>query len=192
LSSLPLEALIFFSVGLLTFFELDRAFYVPKAARKRVWFYWSSFCAINGGLAAILLWVFWMRVDDWGWWARVLAFGPGFMALMRTRVVSVRREEIEIPIGLELLHRELRDFFYRRINEVCRSERFKEADQLARSHSLKDLLIQARMQIRQDALLTDEEKADRLEWLLKIQRDRSIDEREKKLIIADFILSGRM
>jgi hypothetical protein len=184
------------AAGLLTLFDLDRTFYVPAAVseKRRLYAWWWGFIVANGLLAAASM----NLVSDLdtfkhmapGW--RALAVATAYMAVIRAKLTTFKVEGKEVPFGLELLYEGAKDFVYKRINSVAVHARYEETMALAKKESLVDLATQAKLRIEQDALVGQPDRARMKAWVLKVIEDTSASELDKKLALANYILSGQV
>ena len=182
------------TAALLTLFDLDRTFYIPTSTPSRValWSWWWGFVVANGALAAGLYGLLGgaeglkQLSPELG----AFAIGIGYLALIRLKFTTFNFHDNEVPFGIEAFYEAARSYAYKRINRIARDARYAETMALASSTSLADLASRARLSIEQDMLIDFEEKRHRKAWLVRVEKDTSLSELDKKLTIADFILSG--
>lgn len=185
------------TAAVLTFFELDRTFRIPASVTKKPVLYglWWSFVAINGALAYLL----YGQVADlalvasWPVWLKGVVIGGAYLSLVRQKFFTTQRGTgpEKTPVGLELLYENLKEAIFRRINDIARTARANEALELANKTSLVDLGRNAKLRVNNDPLLTKEQKAERLQWILTVIQDAQSTELEKKDALATFILYGK-
>jgi len=92
---------------------------------------------------------------------------------------------------VEAFYQGAKNFVYKRINRIAKAARSDETIQMANANSLVQLVRQARLSINQDAIMTPDEKRAALTWLLSVAQDAGTQDDDKRLTIADFILSGQ-
>lgn len=178
---------------LLTVFDMDRTFYLPKANPQKAALYaWmGAFVAVNAALAAGTYAV--IRdvapFEDWHSALTALAAGAGYLAIIHAKITTFSWQGGEVPFGFELLYQGGKNYVYKRINRIAKRARATETQTLANDKVLAELAQQARLAITQDALLTSEEKQRHKEWLLSVLNDTSVDDMDKRLCIANYILS---
>jgi len=190
------EYLIAFSAAaLLTLFDLDQTFYVPKKVPGKVALYswWFAFIVANGLLAAGAYHLF-GDVDglkNINSWLRALLVGISYLAFVRLKITTFKFQGQEVPAGVELLYVGAKNFVYKRINRIAKEARSAETIERANNTSLADLGSQARLAVNQDAILTAEEKKANLTWILSVLQDAATSDFDKKAALADYILSGQ-
>jgi hypothetical protein len=184
------------TAALLTLFDLDRTFYVPSSARRKIPLYawWLSFILANGALAA-LLYAILGDVDalrDMNVWLKAVVVGIGYLALVRLKFATFNYQGKDVPFGLEAFYDAGKGFIFKRINRIALEARRQEVENLVNTLSLEQLAQRARLQLANDGLLTAEEKRAGTEWLVRTLRDQSTDEAGKRLSLANFVSSGQM
>ena len=184
------------TAGILTIFDLDRTFYFPSKVNEKfkLWAWYSFFVAANGALAGGL-YVLVQDIDalkSMNSWVRAIAVGCGYLAIIRAKFTTFEVGGKTVPFGLELFYEAAKGFVYKRINGIAKKARREETLELAGKKSLAELGGEARLAIRQDALMSPDEKRLNKEWLLKVLNEaKPADDSEQRNAIADFILSGR-
>lgn len=183
------------TAALLTYFDLDRTFYIPEKTRQKFELYaWLLGFPLANGLLAI---AFYFALEDDAMlqslspWLRSLTIGFGYLAFVRLKISTLEVGNEEVPLGPELFYETARNFVYRRINRIAKSARYEETTALASSLSLGEIVRRARLSIDQDALLNPQEKTDAREWVSKILEDPKTNEEDKRLALADYVLSER-
>lgn len=183
------------TAALLTYFDLDRTFYIPEKTRQKFQLYaWLLGFPLANGLLAI---AFYFALEDDAMmqnlspWLRSLTIGFGYLAFVRLKISTLEVGNEEVPLGPELFYETARNFVYRRINRIAKNARYEETTTLANSLSLGDLVRRARLSIDQDALLDPQEKTDARQWVSKILEDPKTNEEDKRLALADYVLSER-
>lgn len=184
------------TAALLTLFDLDRTFYVPSKAKRRLALYcwWFSFIAING-LLAVLLYLILKDLDglrDMNVWLRAVVVGVGYLALVRLKFATFSFQGNEVPFGLEAFYDAGKGFIFKRINAIAIEARRDETTELANSSELAKLAQDAKFNVEADTLLSPEEKRSRQIWLLKTLQDQTTTDIEKKITLANYIKSGQM
>ena len=176
--------------GGVTYLELDQVFTVPKKSRGR----WgirattAAFILVNA-LLAVALYQLLNRaailasVDVW---VRGLLIGAGYLSLIRLKFATLNDQ----PFGFEYFYELARRFSYTRINRRVVDARLDAAGDLAANTPIADLVSQAKGKTNFDSLLTPDEQNEVKAWILRVIKDKDATEEEKKLILADFILSG--
>lgn len=183
------------TAALLTLFDLDRTFYiprdVPRRAALRLW--WWSFIIANGALAAL----FYVIVGDSTALQgvqpelRAVVVGISYLALIRAKFTTFDFQGKQVPFGFELFYEAAKGFVYKRINAIARDARIDETTILAEKTSLHDLGTRARLYVDQDALLSVDEKHAAKAWVLKVLQDTQAEDFDKRAALADFLLSGQ-
>lgn len=184
-----------FAAAALTLFDLDITFYIPKSFHRKLALYaWSAgFILANAGMAIALYKTFHdldlLAETSEAW--RGFAIGFGYSALARLKFTNLTIAERNIPFGIELFYEGAKSFVYRRINRIAKDARYTETEKLANATTLRELGVRARLAIEQDALLSPVDRAESKKWLLRVLKDAESDEGEKKLLLANFVLSGQ-
>lgn len=182
------------AAGLLTLADLDRTFYLPRRiqdkARLRTWY--IGFIIGNSALATALY--FGLRsvspFAEWSPAVRAIAIGLGYLAIIRVKFTTFSYGDRDnIPFGFELAYEGAKKFVYKRINRIAKAARYAETIELANNTSLADLARRAKLSIDQDALMSQEEKQANKEWLLGVLQDAAADDMDKRISIANFVLS---
>lgn len=191
-----MEFFIAFAVAaLLTLFDLDQTFYIPKQFKGKValYFWWVAFILINGLLAAGAYNVF-GQVDGLKGlhsWLRALLVGISYLAFVRIKITTFKFQGQEVPVGVEALYVGAKNFVYKRINRIAKEARSVETIERATNMALADLVSQARLAVNQDAILTAEEKKTNVAWILSVLQDAATTDFDKRAALADYILSGQ-
>jgi len=186
----------FLLAGVLTWFDLDRTFYVPARAQqmRRLYTWWWAFIVGNGLLACGLdLGVRDLEVfKSWTPWLRGLAIGAAYLAVIRVKFTTFEIGGKPVPFGFELIYEGAKGFVYKRINRIAKAARYDETIDLAQRLSLKELETRARLSIQHDALLTDDEKQANYDWLQRVVSEaKPPDDLNQRTDLAGFILSGQ-
>ena len=183
------------TAGLLTLFDLDRTFYVPAKVPSRLalWAWWWGFIVINAVASAALYTLLkdLKPLQGLNPVLKAVLLGIGYLAVIRAKFTTINLKGIDVPLGPEALYEGAKGMVYRRINRITKAARFAETGELARTASLENLAGRARLSINQDALLSAEEKNRALLWILTLLDDRRSTEEDKRLALADFLLSGQ-
>lgn len=181
--------------GLLTIFDLDRTFYVPKKKSRALslWGLWYGFAAANAGLAIAIETAVRNLKPFVQWYAPVrgAVVGLSVLAILRLKLTTFSFAGKEVPFGFELFYEGAKGFVYKRINAIAKEARLTETMELATSKSLPDLMVMARLNAEQDALLDANERAMDKAWILQVQADSQSTEAEKRAVLANYILSGK-
>ena len=183
------------TAGVLTLFDLDRVFYIPSKTQKKAALYcwWWSFVLLNAGIACVLLFAV-KDLDPFKsmrWILRGFLIGLSYLAIIRAKVTTFSVQGRDVPFGPEALYEAAKNFVYKRINKIAMSARSEETIALANQLSLPDLATRARLAIRQNAILTEDEKQRAIAWLLSVLQDPNSSDADKRNAVADFILSGK-
>jgi hypothetical protein len=180
----------FLVAGLLTLFDLDTTFYIPRAVGPRVHLaiWWWGFVVVNGLLAACLYLLLKDHepLKDTNPWAGAAYVGFGYLALVRLKLTTIR----DVHIGPEAFYERLKEYVYRRINGIAREAREAETTQLVQQLDLAALVERAKLRIHNDALLSDEQKRKALAWMLQVVQDNQSQDFDKKVLIAIFFVTG--
>lgn len=180
---------------LLTFFDLDRTFYIPSKTQQRFQLYaWLLGFPLSNGVLAVGVYFAFVNepaLKGFSPWLRAFFLGIGYLAVVRLKVITLKVENKEVPLGPELFYESARSFVYKRINRITKQARYEETTALASTATLTQLSTRAKLSIDQDALLSPLEKTDAKQWVTKLMDDAKTSEEEKRLVLADYILSER-
>lgn len=183
------------AAALLTIFDLDQTFYVPQRFRSGWWrlrFWMVIFVGANALLAVATYRV--LKVNDpfkdWHQGLAAAASGVAYLAVIRAKVTTFTLGATEVPFGFELFYEGGKNYCYKRINKITIDARVAETAALGKSRSLHDLAVEARHRIRENRLLSVDEKAEHTEWIATVVEDTVASEDERKLYLATYILSG--
>jgi hypothetical protein len=180
--------------AILTLFDLDRHFSVPRRVRWDPWLntWWWGFVLVNGLLAAGLYELFAGKppLDTAGSFFGGAAVGLGYLALVRIKFTTFSRNGQDVPVGLEPLYEGAKSYFYRRINQIARAALNQEAEAMAKDETLtvKVLVSRAEQNVRLDRLLSEDEQKAVQAWIRSVATDKS-DEERKRLLLITFILT---
>ena len=185
----------FTAAALLTWFDLDQTFYIPKKFKGQLalYFWWVTFIFANGFLSAGAYKIF-GDVDGLKTvhpWLRALLIGVSYLAFVRIKITTFNYQGREVPVGVEALYVGAKSFVYKRINRIAKEARSAETIERANNSSLADLVSHARLAANQDAILTAEEKKTNLSWILSVMQDAATSDFDKRAALADYILSGQ-
>lgn len=184
----------FITAALLTFFDLDKTFYIPSKVDLKVLLYslLFGFPIANGAIATAIYLGFKNdpRLQQFHPGVVSLCFGLGYLALIRLKLTTIQLEGKEVPFGIELFYEGAKSAVYRRINKIAKDARYEETVTLANQKTLDDLVGQAKLSITQDALLNSSEKILAKKWVIETVQDTST-EVEKRQTLANFILSEK-
>jgi hypothetical protein len=189
-------SLAFCTAAVLTLFDLDRVFHIPSNIQRKAALYswWWGFVILNGVIASFLLTTV-KNVEPFKGMEsgpmRAFLVGLAYLAVIRAKVTTFSYQGRDVPFGPEALYEAAKNFIYKRINRIAMDARYDEAIALANQHSIEDLVTRARLAIRQNAILSEEEKQRNASWLLSVLQDSAAGDFEKRATIADFILSGK-
>jgi hypothetical protein len=181
--------------GFITFLDLDRRFYVPPLSekRRRLWVLWWLFVVANSAAAAGIY--FALRTaasfQHQSAWVRVAGVAFGYLAVIRSKFWTLHYEGGSVSVGAEYLYERVREAVMNRINRIAMRARSVETKSYAEKHSLSQLIIDARLRIGQDELMTSDEETAATAWLLKMIKQARQDEETTKIALADFVLSGK-
>lgn len=184
------------TAAVLTLFDLDNTFYTPSKVRHRSALYgwWLGFILVNSALAAVLYIIVKDRIDALKGvetWLGAIFVGLGYLALIRAKLLTLRYQDTEFPVGFELFYEGLKRFFYKRINRIAKTALSDDVTVKANAMSLRDLTLAARQDIESDALLNPTQKDAQMKWLLGVLKDTAASEFDKREILARFLLSGQ-
>lgn len=186
------------TAALVTLFDLDRTFYIPQTPGPR-WalrFWWWGFILANGVLAVLLHAV----VRDWlvnnNWFDSVpplrgVLVGTSYLALVRSKFMTLSIPGKDFPVGLEAAYDGARAFVFRRINRIAQEECIKETTALAASKTLIELRDECLTAIETNQLLTLEEKRQERNWVLLMIEDENSNSTDKRRTLANYRLSGQ-
>ncbi len=182
------------TAGLLTLFDLDRTFYVPENTERKLLLYtWQFVFIIFNALLAAGVYNVFKDVDVLAQWPpalRAVLIGASWLALFRSKFATLEVQGRDVPFGLEAIYEAARGFVYKRINRIVREARKAEIEEKIKL-SLADLGTEALLNITLDATRSDLQKRVDKEWLNELLRDEATSEEDKKLTLANFILSGQ-
>jgi hypothetical protein len=181
--------------GLLTLFDLDRIFYVPKktSSKLSLWAMWYGFALANAALAiGVTSAVRNLRpFSDWYGPLRGAVVGLSVLAILRLKLTTFSFAGKEVPFGFELFYEGAKGFVYKRINSIAKRARLDETMELAKTLTLQELTMRARLNADQDALLNASERLLDKNWILQVLNDTNSSEAEKRAQLANYILSGQ-
>ncbi|NES25428.1 MAG: hypothetical protein F6K41_42650 [Symploca sp. SIO3E6] len=189
--------------GLLTFFDLDRTFYIPsKIGQKWQFYIWYwGFVLANGLLAVALYFALegnsalteeFSALNNLPLWLRSFLIGVSYLAIIRLKFATIKIGEQEVPFGIEAFYEAAKESVYRNINRIAKIARAEEAINLTKKHDLDTLVALANLSITQDVLLAPEEKEAATQWIKQIKENEDSNDLEKQMLLANFILSGRI
>lgn len=181
--------------GLLTIFDLDRTFYVPKAASERasLWLLWYGFAAGNA-LLAVGVHASIRHLKPFSAWyppLRGVIVGLSVLAILRLKLTTFSLEGHDVPFGFELFYESAKGFVYQRINDIAKRARREEALSLVQSRSVQELTILARLNADHDALLTTNARSKHKDWILQVRANSTLTDGEKRIELANYILLGK-
>lgn len=182
------------TAGVVTFLDVDNTFYIPDKVEKRLqlWSLVLSFVLANGLLAGCSYWALKdsSLVKDLPEWGKSLAIGLSYLSLVKQKFANISTGGSEEPFGLEFFYNSAKYSVYKRINRIAKQARRLETQDLANNHDLDELLREAELSVRQDALLSSEEKRQKeLDYIRSIYNDVGANDKMKALTLADYILS---
>lgn len=185
----------FITAALLTFFDLDKTFYIPSKVDLKVLLYslLFGFPIANGAIATAIYLSFKNdpRLQQFHPGVVSLCFGLGYLALIRLKLTTIQLEGKEVPFGIELFYEGAKSAVYRRINKIAKNARYEETVSLAQQETLDTLAGRARLSIKQDALQNSSEKITAQKWINDVVQDTKSTDVEKRQTLADFILSEK-
>ena len=187
--------------SLLTFFDMDRIFYIPQNTNSKTRLYLLFFSFIFGnGMLASFLYIGLQdeiipNVSSFPKWLNSLLVGVGYLTIIRTKFATLYFNEQEIPLGLELLYDSAKYAINKRINGIVKEARIKEIEELTQRYNLNQLKRKAIMSIQVDSLLSENEKEEYKKWVTETVNDAKNEEDNESeylasYFLADFILSG--
>lgn len=178
----------------ITFFDLESTFgtaaLAPRRVRKSIW--WWGFLLANGALS-VVLWIFLQNHSpflSWNPWAYSVAMGLAYTALVRLKLATITLKDQSVPVGLDAFYEGAREYVYARINVAIKADRTAKAQQLIAANDLKSLGKKMRFDIEFDSLISADEKVRRLKWLLDVLQDETVDDEDKKQILAIALTNG--
>lgn len=183
------------TAGVLTLFDLDRVFYIPNKTQKKAALYcwWWGFIVANAGIACLLK----VALKDVAPFKDMqpimgaFVVGLSYLAIIRAKVTTFSYQGRDVPFGPEAFYEAAKNFVYKRINRIAMSARYEETIALSKEFPLAELATRARLAIRQNAILLEEEKQRSTAWLLSVLQDTASTDADKRTLLADFILSGK-
>lgn len=179
----------------LTWLEIDQTLYVPPNTQRRGFIRLCilTFIAVNGLLSAGLYFLF---VDNPGLQGfsppfRAIGLGLAYPAIVRVKFTTLKIENKEVSVGLDAIYENIKHSLYKRIRRIVREAEFQEVKEYASRYDLNYLLERARFEMDRDLSLNSAERENTKNWLIKLENDTNSGMEEKKIYLADFILSGR-
>ena len=179
----------------LTWLEIDQTLYVPPNTQRRTFIRMCilTFIAVNGILSAGLYFLF---VDNPGLQSfsppfRALGLGLAYPALVRVKFTTLKIEGKEVSVGLDAIYENIKNSLYKRIQRTIREAEFQEVREYASQYDLEHLLNRARFDIDRNLSISPTERENARNWCLRLENDTDAGEEEKRIYLADFILSGR-
>ncbi len=179
----------------LTWLEIDQTLYVPSLVKKRVFIrtcVWI-FIGINGLLSIGL---YFILVDNQALASfnnsfKSILLGLAYPALARIKFTTLKINDKEISVGLDLVYESIKNSFYKRIRRVVRDAEYEEVVEYAQKNTLEYLQNYARFSIDRNLSMSAAQKENDLNWCKRLEDDNDATEANKKMYLADFILSGR-
>jgi len=180
--------------GILTLFDLDRHFSVPRSVRRdpglNLW--WWGFVFVNGILATLLYGLFAKQppLDALNPLIGGFVIGLAYLALVRIKFTTLSKNGQDVPVGLEPLYEGAKSYFYKRINQIARAAINKESDVMSmdKTMTLEKLQGVAENNIRNNKLLSKTEQEELRDWIISVAKDKGSEDR-KRLILISFILT---
>ncbi len=183
--------------SLLTFSDLDRTFYIPKSSiwkRIEIYTWFSGFILLN----ALLAMCFYAAVKDipnlqnTPVWLVGMGSGASYLALVRIKLTTIKINESEIPVGIDLFYESVRGFVYKHINSLAKEARKEEIIAKANDEkeTLEKLNEEARLNIYSDALLSEKEKKEKIDWLKRLNENEK-GERDKRILLITYLLTDQ-
>jgi hypothetical protein len=176
--------------GIVTYLEVDQVFSIPAGSPGR----WGTRgiiacfvglnCILAVGLYALLRHASALSgVEEW---LSGLLVGAGYLSLVRLKFATVNNQ----PFGFEFFYDQAQRFAYKRINRRVIESRKEAAETRAQGNLLAKLVEDANVQVQLDSLLSQAEQLEVKAWILEVVKSPASEE-EKKLLIADFLCSGK-
>jgi hypothetical protein len=185
------QALAAAAAGIVTYLEMDKVFFVPRQSPGR-WAIWGIsllFVAGNSALAIALyaLVVHAGILQDVERWLLGLMVGASYLGLVRSKFATLNGQ----AFGFEYLYELAKEFAYVRLNRRVKEARRAGAEKLANKKSLSELVVEANFHAGSDSLTSEKEKKEIKAWILRVIGDIATPDSEKRLVLADYILSGK-
>ena len=113
---------------------------------------------------------------------RMIIIGLGYLAVVQSKIGTIPFNEARQPLGLELGYDSIKQFVYRRINKISRSEIYYDVLNMVEGKSLDDLTRHAHMSVDTDALLNIDKKRE-LNQLIMRTYDGCAQDLDKKVVM---------
>lgn len=180
----------------LTWLEIDNTISITTNIQQRrrfIWICFSVFIAVNGVLSVIL---YFMIADNASISAlrppvRAFLIGLGYPALVRLKFTTLKIEDREVSIGLDLIYENIKQSLDKRIRRIVQDAEFEEVKNFIKDKTLEDLLRRSKFLVGQLQLGAEKSK-EYLAWCDSTANDQNALEMERKLFLADFILFNRI
>lgn len=116
--------------------------------------------------------------------------GAGYLAAIRISFVNVRTGNSEMPIGLATIYESFKRFIEANLNRIQRPARVDQVRAYVMDRTIKTLAEEARLHVRQDALLTQAQKTEHLQWIAETEKEAGglEDDFDQRAALADLIL----
>jgi len=120
-------------------------------------------------------------------WVRAVLLGAGYAILVNMKLATLKFNNQEFPIGLELVYQNLKRICYTYINrEVIRAD-YNDALRKAQKGNLKDLASEVFFFISANRILSEEKRKDYKDWLLEVITDPFSTDLQKKILLCHFL-----
>lgn len=176
--------------GIVTYLEMDKVFFVPRKSPGRwsIWGISAVFVLVNAGLATALFALVGRAglLTDVEPWLLGLIVGASYLGLVRSKFATFNGQ----AFGFEYLYELAKESAYVRLNRRVKDARRVAAEALAEEKTLAELTTTANFNVSSDSLASEIEKQEVKAWILRLLGDGGASEPEKRLLLADYILSG--
>ena len=130
-------------------------------------------------------------LEDVNPWLRAALVGAAYLGLVRLKFVTIPSQTGEgVPFGFEYFYEELKGTIYRRVNRIAGKARRDQALAYAKTRTLGELGLEAKLEITNDQLMAPEKKAQMLIWVIHLIENPGASDVEERVTLADFVLSG--
>ena len=166
-------------------------FGVAKSSYKLPVILWISiFVGVNSLLSILVYFLFYDNpaFTSYTPWIRSILIGIAYILIVRTKLGGIKRDDKEIPIGIDLLYGSFKDLAYQAIDSLIIESQYEKDLTVAKEYSLKDLADRVKYRIQYSKTLRPEQKEEDKRWLADVLEDPNSDnEMQKKIFLAHYL-----
>lgn len=181
--------------AIFAYLDITRKLYIPQRfwdkAHLAAWQF--GFAALNALIAAgvFIIAKDWGPIKDLNPWLQSFIVGASFQAFLRSRFFTYGSDEDGFAVGPDGFYQMVRERFIDKLNRLARLARVEDVKRRAAAASnLEELRLDALTNVNSDGLVPAEQRPGIVEWVNDVYHDSHCSEAEKRLVLANFILSG--